>query len=289
MNGVSGVQVITQPVIYEYFDYREYLNDIFNFRKSENPAYSHRKFLADAKIPGSTYLLRVLRNERKLSPRYIANFSGALDHTPDEAAYFRLLVQFSHEKKVDQKELLLKDLLKRRSEKTVHTLEDGKLRYFEKWYYPVIRDLVGLIDFGSDYQALGRMLIPPVKAQQVEKAVAFLCENGFIRRREHGSGFEPAEPVLSTPPTVNSTILSGFHRKNLELDIEAFENCALSDRSISSVTMSVSEETFDKMRFEIAEFRKRLIALARKDTCPDRVVRVGFQMVPRAKVKRRDL
>ena len=279
--------VNTQPVIYSYFDYREYLNDFFNFRKRENPDYSHRKFLVDANIPGSTYLLRVLHNERKLSPKYIPNFSDALNHTTDEAQYFKVLVQFSHEKMVDQKEQLLKELLKKRSEKTPHTLQDGKLRYFEKWYYPVIRDLVGLVDFGNDYQALGRMLVPPVKAQQVEKAVTFLLENGFIRQRENGSGFEPAEPVLSTPPTVNSTILSGFHRKNLELDIEAFENCALSDRSISSVTMSVSKETFDKMRFEIAEFRKRLIALAREDTSPDRVVRVGFQMVPRAKVKKR--
>jgi uncharacterized protein (TIGR02147 family) len=281
--------VTARPVVYNYFDYREYLNDAFSHLKKENPAYSHRKFLADAHIPGSTYLLRILKNERKLSLDYVANFSAALGHTPAEDHYFELLVRFGNEKNVDQKDAHLRELLKIRTEKTVHLLEDQKLRYFNKWYYPVIRDLVGLIDFGNDYQALGRMLIPPVKAAQVKNAVEFLLKNDFIRQRDKGTGYEPADPIVSTPPVVDSTILSQFHRKNLELDIEAFETCAPSDRSISSVTMSVSKETFDKIRFEISEFRKRLIALAREDTQPDRVIRVGLQMVPRAKIKKKDL
>lgn len=276
-----------KPIVYDYFDHREYLNDIFNHFKKVDSAYSHRKFLADAHIPGSTYLLRVLKNERKLSPKYVANFSSAIKHTPSESLFFELLVKFGHEKNVDRKDLLLKELLKIRSEKTHYSLEDKKLRYFEKWYYPVIRDLVGLVDFGNDYNALGRMLIPPVKADQVEKAVKFLLKNGFIKQRENSPGFEPSEPILSTPPTVNSTILSQFHKKNLELDIEAFDNCTLSDRSISSVNMSVSNETFEKMRVEIQEFRKRLIALAREDNNPNMVVRFGFQMVPRAKIKKK--
>jgi uncharacterized protein (TIGR02147 family) len=277
-----------KPVIYDYFDYREYLNDIFNHFKQVDSAYSHRKFLADAAIPGSTYLLRVLQNERKLSLKYVANFSEAIKHTVLEAQFFELLVKFAHEKNVDQKESLLKELLKIRSEKTPYSLEDKKLRYFEKWYYPVIRDLVGLLDFGNDYNSLGRMLIPPIKAEQVENAVEFLLKNGFIKQREKATGYEPSEPILTTQPTVNSTILRQFHKKNLELDIEAFENCTLSDRSISSVNISVSKETFEKMRLEIQEFRKRLLALAREDNNPDMVVRVGFQMVPRAKVKKKD-
>jgi uncharacterized protein (TIGR02147 family) len=276
-------------VIYDYFDYREYLNDAFGYSKMVDPEYSHRKFLADAQIPGSTYLLRVLKNERKLSQKYILNFNRAIKHTLSEAHFFELLVKFGNEKNIERKELYLKELLKIRSEKTPYSLEDKKLRYFERWYYPVIRDLVGLIDFGNDYNALGRMLIPPVKAEQIENAVAFLLENGFIKKRKNAAGYEPSEPILSTPPTVNSTILSQFHKKNLELDIEAFENCTLSERSISSVVMSISNKTFEKLRLEIQEFRKRLIAIAREDAEPDMVVRLGVQMVPRAKVKKKSL
>jgi uncharacterized protein (TIGR02147 family) len=278
-----------KPIIYDYFDYREYCNDIFNHYKKVDPTYSHRRFLSDARIPGSTYLLRVLRAERKLSAKYVANFSDAIGHSAAEANYFMLLVGFGNEKNVDARDRLLRELIKIRSAKTPHSLQDKKLRYFEKWYYPVIRDLVALVDFGNDYKTLARMLVPPIKPTQAKGAVAFLLKHNFIKRRADRRGYEPSEPVVSTPPRVNSTILSRFHKKNLELDIEAFANCTLSDRSISSVTMSVSEETFEKIRVEIQEFRKRLLAFARQDTAPTMVCRAGFQLVPRAKVKKKDL
>ena len=133
------------------------------------------------------------------------------------------------------------------------------------------------------------MLVPSIKSEQAKGAVTFLLNNGFIRPREDNSGYEPSEPIVSTPPNVNSTILSQFHKKNLQLDIDAFENCLLSDRSISSVTMSVSKETFDKIKIEVQEFRKKLIALARQDNNPSMVCRVGFQIVPRAKVNKKDI
>lgn len=279
---------MSKPHLYDYFDYREYLNDIFVYRKETDSTYSHRRFLADADIPGSTYLLRVLRNERKLSPKYIGNFCKALHLSVAESSFFTILVKFGNEKNVDKKEALLKELLRIRSEKATHSLDDKKLRYFEKWYYPVLRDLIGLVG-KIDYNALGRMLIPPIKGDQVQSAIEYLQKNGFIKSQENGEGFIVSEPIISTPPTVNSTILSQFHKKNLELDIEAFDNCTLDDRSISSVIMSVSMPTFEKMRIEIQEFRKRLIALAREDTNPDMVCRVGIQMVPRAKVKKKDV
>ncbi|HEX2959820.1 MAG TPA: TIGR02147 family protein [Chitinispirillaceae bacterium] len=277
-----------KPVLYDYFDYREYLNDIFSYFKKNDSTYSHRKFLAEAEIPGSTYLLRVINSERKLSLKYVANFSKSIQHDPAEASYFELLVKFNNEKNVDKKDQLLKELLKIRSEKTTSSIEDKKLKYFEKWYYPVIRDLVGIVENSDDYNALSRMLIPPMSPQQVKRAVAFLLKNGFIKQRENGNGYIPSEPIFSTPPSVNSTILSQFHKKNLELDIDAFENFSLSDRSISSVIMSISTETFEKMRLEIQEFRKRLLVLAREDTKPTMVCRVGFQVVPRAKVKKKE-
>ncbi len=277
----------SRPVIYAYFDYREYLNDIFAYFKSVDSSYSHRRFLADAGIPGSTYLLRILRNQRKLSPKYVANFSKAIRHSPSEARYFSLLVAFNNEKNVDKKDALLKELLKLRSAKITFAIDDKKLRYFEKWYYPVIRDLVALVDFNDDYKALGRMLIPPIKPEQAKGAVAFLLKHGFIKKRGNRKGYEPSEPIVSTAPSVHSTILSRFHQKNLELDIDAFKNCTHSDRSISSVTMSISKDTFEKIRLEIQEFRKRLLAMARQDPSPTMVCRVGFQLVPRAKIKKR--
>jgi uncharacterized protein (TIGR02147 family) len=277
-----------KPVIYDYFNNRDYLSDIFNYLKATVASYSHRKFLADADIKGSAYLSRVLQGDRKLSIKYVSHFSKALNHNTIEAHFFELMVRFENEKNIDKKNIYLREMLKIRNEKTSHVIQDSKLNYLKKWYYPVIRDLVGIIDFNEDYNLLAKLLIPRINADQARGAVRFLLKNGFIKKRESGSGYEPTDPIVSTPPDVHSTILSQFHKKNLELDIEAFDTCLLSDRSISSVIVSVSEETYKQMRVEIQEFRNRLIALTRSSINPTMVYRIGFQMVPRAKLRKRD-
>jgi uncharacterized protein (TIGR02147 family) len=279
---------LNPPVIYNYFNYRDYLNDMFSHLKRVDASYSHRKFLADAAIGGTAYLLRVLRGERKLSLKYVQNFSKALKHNTNEEHFFELMVRFENEKKLEQKDLHLKTLLKMRSEKGSQPLDDKKLQYLDKWYYSVIRDLVGLIDFKEDYNLLAKLLIPRINADQARNAVSFLLKNDFIKRRESGNGYEPVEPILSIEPDVQTTKLSKFHKKNLEIDIEAFENCSFNDRSISSVVVSVSEEIVEQMRTEIQEFRKKMVALARSGENPSMVYRIGFQMVPRAKVRKRN-
>lgn len=276
------------PVIFNYFNYRDYLNDIFNHLKQVDVSYSHRRFLSDAAIGGTAYLLRVLRGERKLSLKYVQNFSKALKHTTAEEHFFELMVRFGNEKNIEQKDLYLKTMLKMRSGKGPQLFDDKKLQYLDKWYYSVIRDLVGLIDFKEDYNLLGKLLIPRINADQARNAVRFLLKNGFIKRREGGNGYEPVEPILSIEPDVQITKLSKFHKKNLEIDIGAFENCAFSDRSISSVVVSVSEEIVEQMRIEIQEFRKKMVALARSGENPTMVYSIGFQMIPRAKVRMRN-
>ena len=82
---------------------------------------------------------------------------------------------------------------------------------------------------------------------------------------------------------VRSTILRKYHLKNLEINAQVYDDFTSDDRSITSVTCSLSKEGFEKVRAEIASFRERILAIAREDREPDRVCHVGFQLVPRAK------
>lgn len=270
------------PDILDYFDYREYLRDWFEQGKMANPELSHRSFLDKAGIGGSTYLLRVINGDRRLSPGFVPNFTRALGLVGKDRAFFELLVQFNNRKNVDRKNELLGELLKIRKANPHYTLEDKKLRYFQKWYYPVIRDLVALVDFGEDYSLLARLLKPPIKARQAQSAVSYLLKNGFIKKASDGT-YEPTEPIVATPPRVHSTVLSQFHKKNLRLNLDAYEFLPADQRAYSSVTMSVSEKTFEKVREEIHQFRQRLLAMARGDHSPERIVHVGFQLLPRTR------
>ena len=93
------------------------------------------------------------------------------------------------------------------------------------------------------------------------------------------------QPIVSTPPRVRSTILRKYHLKNLEVNSEVYDLFTSDDRSVTSVTCSLSKESFEKVREEIAKLREKILALSREEKNPDRVCHVGFQLVNRAKVK----
>ncbi len=278
--------IAQEPSVFSFFEYRDYLRAYFAWRKETDTAFSHRIFLKDAGIEGSAYCVRVINGQRKLSPKYIQNFIRALRLKVIDSRYFETLVRFCNEKNPDKKAGFLTELLSIRSVHGGKTLDDRKSRYFSKWYYPVVRDLVDMVDFKEDYGLLARMLMPPLKESQVKSAVKYLVETGFLAKTEDGR-YHSTEETISTPPVVHSTVLTQFHKKNLELDLHAFDALDPEDRPYSSVTLSLSKQGFDKVREEIRLFRQKLLALQWQDNAPDRVCHVGFQLLPRAKVKGR--
>lgn len=268
--------------IFSHFNYRDYLLAYYTQRKSVDPDFSHRAFLRLAGISGSVYLMRVLKNERKLSTKFIPNFSQALAHSPKEARYFRALVLFCNEKSAVRKEAHLRELLALRNNSPLLKLEDRKLRFFEKWYYPIVRELVTQLDFQGDFNKLAGAVIPRISAEQAEGAVHYLLENDFIRKSGKGR-FRQSRAVISTGPEVNSTIVQKYHKQTLAQSIEAIDSIPREARDISSLTLSVSGKTFMAIKEELQAFRKRLLKMASEDKDPALVCLVGMQLLPRSR------
>jgi uncharacterized protein (TIGR02147 family) len=269
--------------IFNFFDYREYLNAVYNQKKNQQSGFSFRSFSRDAGITSPNYLLRVLKGARHLSLEYVPKFCKALRLSGDEAQFLEALVCFNNEKKIDHKEQYLRKLLTLRCRRGQHRIEDKKLQFFGKWYYPVVRELATVLDFMEDYNLLARSCLPRITAVQAKNAVAYLVKNGFIIKNAAGR-YNYSEPVISSGDEVNSTLLRKYHRNNLFQCAQALDTIAKEERDISSLTMAVSRKTYYEMKKEIQDFRKRLLAMARADTNPEMVCLTGFQLIPRSEV-----
>ncbi len=273
------------PRPFAYFDYRKYLGDAFNHRKSLDAEFSHRRFLEDAGIPGSAYLVRVLKKARKLNKKYVPHFCLALGLAGREAHYFGVLVEYGNEKRHETKHLLLKDLLKLRAADPDFLLKDRRLNFFKRWYYPVVREVLSLIEVRDDFNAVARMVVPPITAVQAANAVKFLEKNGFVRK-DAGGCYALSEPFVSSGDVLNSTVLDQYHRANLALNGEALDLVPPDLRSASSLTLTLSEAGFDRVRREIRDFRAHLMAIAKEDANPERVFHIGFTALSRSKKKK---
>ncbi len=269
--------------IYNYFDYREYLQAEYTWRKQHIPGFSHRLFSTEAGISSPNYLFRILKGERGLNDSYTENFAVALGLAQNEKKYFTTLVEFNNAHSVDSKEKLLRSLLALRYQRGIHRIADKKLKFFSKWYYPVIRELAVILDWKNDYNYLARHCLPHITVQQARDAVNYLVKTEFLKELDDAK-YERTEPLISSGDEVRSTVLRNYHKQTLTQSIEALDTIDLEDRDISSLTLSVSRKTFCAIKKEIQEFRKRLLAMAKEDTNPEVVCLTGIQLIPRSRI-----
>lgn len=271
------------PKVLRYLDYAEYLKDFYQYKKSSQRSFSHRAFLRKAGIAGPIYLHRVMNKQRKLSRRYIANFNHALGHSPSEAKYFQTLVQFRNERNLARKQALFQELLVMRSASKEMKIEDARLLFFDKWYYPVIRELAPILDFKEDYKVLANHLIPKITPDQAEQAVRYLVRNKFLKISRTGR-YHQTDAVISTGPEVNSTIVKNYHKQVLQLFADAVGNLDREDREFSSITLSISPSTYHSLVEDMRAFRKQVMRVASEDRKPSLVFTMGLQLVPRTRI-----
>lgn len=273
---------VSKISVFMYFDYRDYIRAVLETMQSKG--LSLRAIQENAGVSGSAFFSRILDGSRPLSIANAKNIAKSWGLSVDESDYFLDLVRFGNEKNVDVREELLRKLLAVRANNQEFALQDSSLKFFSKWYYPVLRDLLPLLPPNTPVEKIGRMFTPVLRAPQVESGIRYLMESGFVTLDENGV-YRVEQPIVSTPPRVRSTILRKYHLKNLEVNSEVYDLFTSDDRSVTSVTCSLSKESFEKVREEIAKLREKILALSREEKNPDRVCHVGFQLVNRAKVK----
>jgi uncharacterized protein (TIGR02147 family) len=110
----------------------------------------------------------------------------------------------------------------------------------------------------------------------------YLEQNGFIEKDARGR-YRQTDSVITTGPEVKSALMAHYHKKTILQSAQAIDEIPSKDRDISSVTMSVSKQTYLEIKKEIQDFRKRLLSLARNDKNPEMVCFAGFQLVPKSK------
>ena len=273
---------VSKISVFMYFDYRDFIRAVLETMQSKG--LSLRAIQENAGVSGSAFFSRILDGSRPLSIANAKNIAKSWGLPDDESDYFLDLVRFGNEKNVDVREELLRKLLAVRANNQEFALQDSSLKFFSKWYYPVLRDLLPLLPPNMPAEKIGRMFTPVLRAPQVESGIRYLMESGFVTLDENGV-YRVEQPIVSTPPRVRSTILRKYHLKNLEVNSEVYDLFTSDDRSVTSVTCSLSKESFEKVREEIAKLREKILALSREEKNPDRVCYVGFQLVNRAKVK----
>jgi uncharacterized protein (TIGR02147 family) len=266
--------------IYAYLDYRKWLEAAFKDRKEQVPVFTHRFIAQRLGLRSSGYVLYIMQGKRKLTEAMAVDLAQLFRLTKQQTDYFLQLVRYTHAKTPQEKQFHFERLVALRR-RHVKNIGPEQYRFYEKWFYPAIREALSLAPFSGDYAALAEMIVPAVSAAEAAEAIVLLDGLGMIGRDDDGI-YRKRDAVVSTGDVWRSAIIHEHQRQLLEKGIEALDTIPKAQRDISHLTITASATTMELVSQRLAHLRSELLELARSETSPDRVLQCTFMIFPTA-------
>jgi uncharacterized protein (TIGR02147 family) len=264
--------------IFEYLDYRRFLQDFYARRKEENPSFSYENFARKAGLKSKGMLHDILKGKRGLSKDSLFKVSEALGLDEKELAYFEQLVGYGQAKGLKEKSFFFRKLKDQSPRTRIRKVRDDAYEFYSQWYYNTLRELLPLIRFTGDYEALGAMLDPPVSGAQARKAVELLLRLGLLEKTR--TGYRQQDRMITSGDGVEEMALRDFHLQNMALASDSIDRIPREERDHSCLIVGFSKEGFENLKGEIQAFRKKVLKLSEEDAKPSRVFHVNFLVFP---------
>ena len=273
---------MTRPVVFEFFDFRMFLQKIFAYKKAANKKYSYRCFAGKAGFASPNFLKLVMDGNRNLTSASIAKIAKGFGLKKKEREYFENLVFMNQAADHDEKNHYYLKMIAAKGSREARKIEKAAYEYFSKWYFPAIRELATFGNGKNSPEQIASALHPVIKANEAEKALQTLSSLGLIKKTKDGR-WEQADKIIITGPEVRSFLITTYHLEMIRLAGEAIDRYPAEKRDISALTLGVKKERLGEIKKKIITFKQELLELFSTDEDPDQVLQVNVQAFPLTK------
>lgn len=236
-----------KKTIFEYTDYKPYLNDLFDEKSQETKGYKS-KVSAAIGIQLS-YLSQVLHRNVHLSLEQAEALNTELGHSHQEAEYFLLLVQHARAGTKNLRERLQQQIkalqekrfvLKNRVAGTKELSSEDQMTYYSRWIYAALHMAVAVPELNTRdkiAQYLG------LDASVAAEALEFLVSKDLVR--QEGSTYSIGEARLFLG--ADSPMIRQHHTNWRMQSLQALER-PLHEQLHFSTVVTLSRDDFNKIR-----------------------------------------
>lgn len=274
----AGASVAKPVRVFDYVDYRAFLRDLYQSRKAADARFSCRFIAQRVGFRSASYFTQVLNGRVGMTTEMALRFAAFLKLEPKEADYLELLVLHQRAKTVKERRRYLEKLGAFR-ESRADLVPPEHYEYFAKWYHAAVRELLHIRPFDGDAKALGKALRPTIPAAKAQESIDLLLRLGFARKAK-GLVVRSDTRNTSTGEAVQAVQVDQFHVATLQMASRSIEGCPRKERSLSSLTMTLSRDGRARVEAEIVEFRRRVQAIAQSDQGESMVHHLGIQLFP---------
>ncbi|MCF0220766.1 MAG: TIGR02147 family protein [Fibrobacter sp.] len=269
-----------KPVM-EYNSYRLYVRDYYAERKDRS-GFTWRDFAKAAGYSSPVFLKLVCDGKSNLSDVGVERVASAMGLVGVDLQYFRLLVAFDQEKESEAKKKVYAEMRKLARENSVALVGEDQYDYYDNWINPVLREVAPMLPGATPAKIADKILFD-VDTSRVKKSLGILQKTELLQKNAEGNYVQGNKAISTGCLETASLAIRDMHRQMGELAVQSLDEVPVNLRDISGMTIGISEEAFQKISKEIADFRRRVSAIVMEDSSENRVYRLNVQLFPLTK------
>lgn len=265
------------PII-EYIDYRKYIRDYYDERKSRI-GFSWGAFAKLAGISSPVFLQYVCEGKKNLSENTAPQVAAAMGLVGYEVNFFQLLVTFDNAKNAEGKKKALDAITELSEIHKVRSVAGDEYDFFKSWKNSLIRELAPAMP-GATSRQIASASRHHVTTNEVNDILDFLQQTGRLVKDEKGNFHQQDRSLKMSSSSIRSAVAHDLQLQMAELATDALKNESAEGRNITGLTIGITRENYDRIVAELAECRHRIVAIATETAQTDDVYRLNMQLFP---------
>ncbi len=263
--------------IVEYTDYRKFIQDYYDERKRCS-AFSWHAFAQKAGFSSDVYLKYVCEGKKNLSVGSAGSVANAMGLVGFEYDYFVLMVSYAHAKNDAAKRAAFEERCALAQAHKIRVLGDEEFNYFKSWKNSVIRELAPHMP-GAKPLEMAHACKQKISAAEVSETLDFLVKAKLLKKDKSGNYQQTDKAIKMAPVEAVPLAARDLQRQMGEFAIQSLD-LPLSERVMSGYTLGLTNRAYERIKKEMEDFWRRVVAIATEDDETDRVYRLNLQLFP---------
>ena len=263
----------------EYMDYREYIRDYYTERKTFG--FSWNAFASSAGFSSPVFLQYVCEGKKNLSEKTASQVASAMGLVGYEVDFFELLVAYGNAKDDKSKKAVLGRISVFAETHRVRVTGADEYEFFKSWKNSVVREIAPALP-GATHKQLSIASRRRIPTAEIAKILDFLLQSGYLEVDENGCYHQVNRSLKMSGEqnTIRKSVARDLQRQMTELALDALENETAENRNMTGVTLGITRDKYAQIVQELAECRRRIVAIAASDDATEEVYRLNMQLFP---------
>ena len=215
----------------------------------------------------------------------INKFSRALQLTKDESEEFKALVEYGQAQDPLDRNRYLKKLADLR---VTNQLKEGKISSatwdkVPSWVTWVLYSLADQKNVNFDIAHLREIMRGRASLDEIRRSLKRLLDSGELKHDVESDTMVKGRLLMAGSGEVSAEMVRKLQSELIYLGLESLYQDEPYEREFGALTIALSEEEFEALKFELRHLRKRIfkdISVNREKSKGDRVYQLNVQLFP---------